>query len=134
MTKHAYRCLIAVKAARKNAANTYWKNNIDLVGGDLTFTAGISGTGNPPATWFLTFTQLQEWQLAKLVEVADANSTDVRIAIWPYRKGVYAKLVEKMDGRSYITLAQNTQDPQDFLNAFNMQIVKVVWKQSSQNT
>lgn len=126
MTKHGYRALIAVRASRKNAANLYWKNNIDRIGGENTFTTGISATGNPPPTWFLAYTQLLEWQLAKLVTVADANSTDVRIVIWAYRKGLKAKLTEKMADRSYITIADTTKEPQDFLTEFNMQIVKVV--------
>lgn len=126
MTQHAYRCLIAVRAAKKTAANNYFKNNIDRIGGENTFTTGISGTGNPPATWFLAYTQLLEWQLAKIVTVADANSTDVRITIWPYRKGLKSKLTEKMADRSYITIADTTKEPQDFLTEFNMKVIQGV--------
>lgn len=123
MTKHAFQCIIAIKAAKQNAANTFWKNNIDKEGGDKTFTRGLSATGAEPATWFCCSTLLEKWQLAKVVQVADNNPSDIRIIIWAYRKGVKQELLDKMDGRTYITIADSKQDFQSFLNATGMKVI-----------
>lgn len=124
MTDHKYRCIIGVKAARKNAANNFWKNNIDRVGGEDTFTVALSASGDPPATWYISTMLLEEWQLAKIVEIADANTTDIRIVIWPHRKGVRQKLLDKMDGRANITIANGEQSPKQFLLDSNLKILK----------
>jgi len=121
-----FQAIIGVKAAKQAAANNFWKNNIDLAGGDKTFTQGLSATGNAPATWYWCNTVLEKWQLRKIVEVADANSTDVKIIIWARNvaQGKKIHLTNQMAGRNYITIADEGQTPQDFLNAAGFKIIQ----------
>lgn len=123
MTQHKFKCLIAVKAGKRNAANTFWKNNIDRVGGDKTFTQGLTPNGAP--TWYWCSSVLQEWQLRKIAQVADANPNDVRIFIWVYRNGLKQTLTDKVGGRNYITILDNSKSPQELLNEFGLKIVSV---------
>lgn len=126
MTQHKFRCIIAIRASKRVAANTFWKNNIDRNGGDRTFTQGLSPTGDLPATWFWCSTSLQKWQLAKLVQVADTNPSDIRIVIWAYRDGKKQDLVDKLNGRTYVTIVDDKQDISTFLTAAGMKVVQSV--------
>jgi len=62
-TSYTRRAIIIVPNADAAGANTYFKNNIDTIGGDQTFTAALSTDGMSPGThcWCDGRFILSEW-------------------------------------------------------------------------
>lgn len=126
LTDYTVEVYIAVPAARQDQANTYFKNNIDLVGGENTFRAGLSGDGTAPATWYWCHGSLKLTDLAKLKEVIDSlPNSDVRLVINPTAHGELNDILEKFaHNPPKVRVLENPMTPQEVLDAVNMQVVQ----------
>ena len=51
-TLYIRRAIIIVPSADQSGANTYFKNNIDTIGGDQTFMSELSSDGETPVTHY----------------------------------------------------------------------------------
>lgn len=127
ITNFQLRCIIAVKATRQAAVNNYWGQNVDTDGaGDKTFTAGLSTTGQAPATWYWCGTSLTKPQVLAVKNGLNLiPASDYRIVIWPTPWGNVNDILEHFadNGNSIRVLNNESITPQQVLNAAGMQVV-----------
>lgn len=70
MTDHMFRVLLVVPVARRAGAATWVRNNLDLLGTDWLGGAGLSATGQLPATHFWCAASFHLANLRKLFALA----------------------------------------------------------------
>lgn len=69
MTNYIHRLIIIIPASRQSAFNTFFKNNIDTVGGERTFSVGLnySGLASSPITHYWAGISLTDIELGRIM-------------------------------------------------------------------
>jgi hypothetical protein len=97
MSDYGYRALIIVDATVQEAANEFWKKNIDPEGGEFTFTVPLSLTGMEPATNYVCETSLTKEQLEQVSAFVDANPFDVIMDVASNSSGDEREVTDRFD-------------------------------------